>query len=78
MDLYSPWCYKLHREIFNRRSEVSDMNNSVIGLDIAKYIFHLFTLEADGKPTKMKLKRGELLTSFANYPASIIGIKALL
>jgi transposase len=50
------------------------MNNSVIGLDIAKHIFHLFTLGADGKALKKKLKRSELLAFFANYPASIIGI----
>ena len=37
------------------------MNNSVIGLDIAKNIFHLFTLLADGKILKKKLKRNELL-----------------
>jgi transposase len=49
------------------------MNNSVIGLDIAKNIFHLFTLLADGKVLKKKLKRSELLAFFANYPASIIG-----
>jgi transposase len=52
------------------------MNNSVIGLDIAKNIFHLFTQEADGKIIKKKLKRTELLAFFANYPASIIGIEA--
>ena len=37
------------------------MNNSVIGLDIAKHIFHLFSLGADGKMIKKKLKRSELL-----------------
>jgi transposase len=52
------------------------MNDSVIGLDIAKNIFHLFTLLADGKTLKKKLKRSELLAFFANYPASIIGIGA--
>lgn len=52
------------------------MNNSVIGLDIAKHIFHLFTLGVDGKMLKKKLKRNELLTYFANYPASIIGMEA--
>ena len=49
------------------------MNNSVIGLDIAKNIFHLFTLLDDGKTLKKKLKRHELLAFFANNPASIIG-----
>jgi transposase len=53
------------------------MNNSVIGLDIAKNIFHLFTLLADGKVLKKKLKRSELLAFFANYPASVIGIEAV-
>lgn len=37
------------------------MNNRVIGLDIAKHIFHLFTVGADGKMLKKKLKRSELL-----------------
>jgi transposase len=52
------------------------MNNSVIGLDIAKNIFHLFTLLADGKILKKKLNRTKLLEFFANYPASIIGMEA--
>jgi transposase len=52
------------------------MNNSVIGLDIAKNIFHLFTLLADGKILKKKLNRNKLLEFFANYPASIIGMEA--
>jgi transposase len=52
------------------------MNTSVIGLDIAKHIFHLVTLGADGKMIKKKLKRSELLAFFANYPASTIGMEA--
>jgi len=51
------------------------MNNSVIGLDIAKNIFHMYTL-VEGKAVKKKLKRGELLAFFANYPVSLIGIEA--
>jgi transposase len=51
------------------------MNNSVIGLDIAKNIFHMFTFVED-KPIKKKLKRAQLLAFFANYPASLIGIEA--
>jgi len=67
--------YKMHRQ-FNWRTEESEMNNSVIGLDIAKHIFHLFSLGADGKSIKKKLKRSELLAFFANYPVSLIGIEA--
>jgi transposase len=52
------------------------MNNSVIGLDIAKHIFHLFTQRTDGKMIKKKLKRSELLMHFANYPVSVIGMEA--
>jgi len=51
------------------------MNNSVIGLDIAKNIFHIYTF-VEGKPVKKKLKRAELLAFFANYPVSLIGIEA--
>ena len=51
------------------------MNNSVIGLDIAKNIFHMYTF-VKGKQMKKKLKRAELLAFFANYPASLIGIEA--
>lgn len=50
--------------------------SSVIGLDIAKNIFHVYTLGADGKVLKKKLKRAEVLTFFANYTASLIGIEA--
>ncbi len=51
------------------------MNNSVIGLDIAKNIFHMYTY-VEGKPVKKKLRRAELLAFFANYPASLVGIEA--
>ena len=51
------------------------MNNSVIGLDIAKNIFHMYSHDEDNKPIKKKLKRAELLSFFANYPVSLIGIE---
>jgi hypothetical protein len=44
------------------------MNNSVIGLAIAKNIFHLFTLLVDGKILKKKLKRNELLVHILAQP----------
>jgi transposase len=52
------------------------MNNSVIGLDIAKNVFHLYSLGPDHKVIKKKLKRAELLSFFANYPTSVIGMEA--
>jgi transposase len=58
------------------KKEESEMNNSVVGLDIAKNIFHLYSLGIDGKVIKKVLKRADLLAFFANYPASLIGIEA--
>ena len=52
------------------------MNTKVVGLDIAKNIFHPYSLEANGKATKKKLKRAELLRFFANTPVSLIGMEA--
>lgn len=52
------------------------MNHNVIGLDIAKNIFHLYSVNADNKAIKQKLKRAELLSFFANYQPSLIGIEA--
>jgi transposase len=52
------------------------MNRNVVGLDIAKNIFHLYIESADGKPEKKKLKRTEMLPYFANSTVSLIGIEA--
>ncbi len=52
------------------------MHNSVVGIDIAKNIFHLYSVKADGKVMKKKLKRKEMLAFFANFPASLIGMEA--
>lgn len=52
------------------------MNSNVVGLDIAKNIFHCYSLDAGGKAVKKKLKRAEVLRYFANYPLSLIGLEA--
>jgi transposase len=52
------------------------MNHNVIGLDIAKHVFHLYTIQANGKVFKKMLKRQEVLIFFANYPSSLFGIEA--
>ena len=52
------------------------MNINVVGLDLAKNIFHLFSLNAEGKPIKKKVKRNELLAYIANLPISLIGMEA--
>ncbi len=66
----------MHQRFLNRRKEESEMNNSEIGLDIAKNIFHMYSLDENNKPKKKKIKRVDLLAFFANYPVSLIGIEA--
>ena len=52
------------------------MHHNVVGLDIAKNVFHVYSVGADQKALKKKLKRAEVLRYFANYPASLIGLEA--
>ena len=52
---------------FKRDKEESEMNRYVVGLDIAKQVFHLFMM-LDGKAIKRKLKRSELLAFIAQLP----------
>ncbi len=52
------------------------MDANVVGLDIAKNIFHLYTQQGSNQAVKKKLKRTQLLAFFANYPKSLIGIEA--
>jgi transposase len=51
------------------------MNRNVVGLDIAKQVFHLFMM-LDGKAIKKKLKRSELLAFIAQLPQSLIALEA--
>lgn len=52
------------------------MNTTVIGLDIAKQIFHVVGLDATGKQVERKtLRRPKLLEYFANHTPCIIGIE---
>ena len=52
------------------------MSHSVIGLDIAKSVFHVYMIQADGKILKKMLKRQQVFEFFVNYPTSLIGIEA--
>jgi transposase len=52
------------------------MNTNVIGLDISKNVFHLYSQTDNGTVVKKKLKRGELLAYIANVPVSLIGMEA--
>ena len=51
------------------------MNRNVVGIDIAKQVFHIFMMQ-DGKAVKKKLKRSELSAFVAQMPASLIAMEA--
>ena len=51
------------------------MNRNVVGLDIAKQVFHVFMMR-EGKAIKRKLKRSELLAFIAQLPPSLIALEA--
>lgn len=51
------------------------MKRNVVGIDIAKQVFHLFALQ-DGKPVKKKLKRPELSAFVAQLPMCLIAMEA--
>ena len=52
------------------------MNINVIGLDIAKQIFHLVALDSLGnKVLKKTLRRTKLLIYFANFTPCVIGME---
>ena len=57
--------------------EQTDMNDTIIGLDIAKTIFHLVELNGKGKQERKKILRGAgLLPFFAQLPPSQIAMEA--
>lgn len=49
----------------------------VIGLDIAKRVFQLHTVDSDtGEITKLKLKRSEIVPFFSNRSVSVVAMEA--
>ena len=53
------------------------MNVTTVGLDLAKQVFHVVGADGHGKVVlKKRLKRAQVLTYFANLPASVVGIEA--
>jgi len=56
--------------------EETTMNITVIGLDIAKLIFHLIGLDKNGKQLiRKKLRRAQLLPYFANLPPCTLAME---
>jgi transposase len=61
----------------NRRQEETDMHITTVGLDLAKNLFHLVGLDAQGREVmKKRLSRAQVLRHFANLPKCLIGMEA--
>lgn len=53
------------------------MNVTTVGLDLAKNVFHLVGLNAQGQEKmKKRLSRGQVLKHFTNTPSCLIGMEA--
>lgn len=53
------------------------MKRSVIGMDIAKNVFQLHTVDPNsGEVKRIKLRRGEVLPFFAQLPPALVAIEA--
>ena len=53
------------------------MNVTTVGLDLAKNVFHIVGLDAQGKEKmKKRLSRGQVLKHFTNTPSCLIGMEA--
>src|SRR5918912_1880479 len=60
-----------------RRREMSEMQVTTIGLDIAKNLFQVHGADAQGRPVlKRKLARGKVLEFFATLPPCLVGLEA--
>jgi transposase len=59
------------------KQEPSTMQITTIGLDLAKHIFQVHGVDADGAAVeKRRLRRGQVLTYFAKLPACVVGMEA--
>ena len=52
-------------------------NRNIIGLDTAKNVFQLHISDSGGKKIKgMRLRRDQLIETFANLPPAFVGLEA--
>jgi len=59
-----------------RKKKETEMQITTMGLDIAKHVFHLVVCDGRGKVVKKKrLRRGQLLSYFAQLPVSLVGME---
>jgi transposase len=61
----------------NQKQEETVMNITTVGLDLAKNVFHVAGMDAQGKEqVKKRLSRSQVLKYFANLPRCLIGMEA--
>jgi transposase len=61
----------------NPRREASEMQVTTIGLDIAKNVFQVHGVDAQGRVMlRKRLARGQVLAFFANLPRCLLGLEA--
>jgi len=53
------------------------MNIKTLGIDLAKNVFHLCSMDVHGKVVlRKRLSRGKLLGFLANVPSCLVGMEA--
>src|SRR3954453_14336042 len=61
----------------DQRREPSMGEISMIGLDIAKHVFHVHGVDASGAPVlRRQLRRGKIEEFFAKLPPTLVGLEA--
>src|SRR3712207_1035341 len=59
------------------RSEPSAMHVATIGLDLAKHVFQVHGVDAEGRPVlRKRLRRSEVAAFFAALPPCLVGMEA--
>ncbi len=55
----------------------TSMNLTTIGLDVAKYVFQVHGVDAEGRPVlRRRLRRSQVAGFFANLPPCVVGVEA--
>lgn len=70
-------CAKLWSLLNAHQREPSVMQVSTMGLDLAKHVFQVHGIDADGRiAVRRKLRRAEVISYFAKLPPVLIGMEA--
>jgi Transposase len=66
------WCLRNHQEWEPSMSEIT-----TIGLDVAKHVFQVHGIDAQGTTVlRKRLRRGQVLAFFSRIPRCVVGLEA--